>query len=492
MNTSAAKTRRAVAIMAKQPDPATTKTRLHPVLAPAVAAKLYECFLLDTIDLVSDLDGVEPAVAFHPEDAADYFSSIAPQANLVFQKGEDLGERLDTVLTRLLNEGFDQAAAISSDSPSLPPGEIERAFSLLNDPHVDVVLGPAQDGGYYLIAVDQPPGPLVTDVVMSTPTVLADTVAQADALSLRVALLEPWFDVDEPADLERLRADLLDAPASTPHTAGDERAGDEQAGRPTRTMEFLRTTATPVAAVIPALDEADNIAEVVSRTAAQGVRSVIVVDNGSTDGTGEMAARAGAIVVEEPRRGYGYACAAGVRRAIDDGAEIVAFLDADLSSPPEELAPVLAPVVAGEADLVLGSRVLGEIEKGAMAFHQRFGNALSAALMRRLYRLRVTDLGPFRAIRADLLASLDMQEMTFGWPTEMTVKTARAGATITEVPVSWLRRNAGRSKVSGTLKGSALAARHILGVTIRYSLPWAEAPAPYRPPTGRQANRPTE
>lgn len=486
MNASAAKTRRAVAIMAKQPDPATTKTRLHPVLAPAVAAKLYECFLLDTIDLVSDLDGVEPAVAFHPEDAAEYFSSIAPHANLVFQKGDDLGERLDTVLTRLLNEGFGQAAAISSDSPSLPPGEIERAFTLLDDPDVDVVLGPAQDGGYYLIAVDRPPGPLVTDVVMSTPTVLADTVAQADALSLRVALLEPWFDVDEPADLDRLRTDLLDAPGSNQHTAGD-----KPAGGPTRTVEFLRTTVTRVAAVIPALDEADNIAEVVARTAAQGVRTVIVVDNGSTDGTGEVAAAAGAIVVDEPRRGYGYACAAGVRRAIDGGAEIVAFLDADLSSPPEELSPVLAPVIAGEADLVLGSRVLGEIEKGAMAFHQRFGNVLSAALMRRLYRLRVTDLGPFRAIRADLLASLDMQEMTFGWPTEMTVKTARAGATINEVPVSWLRRNAGRSKVSGTLKGSALAARHILGVTIRYSLPWADAPATYRPPTGRQANPPT-
>lgn len=225
-----------------------------------------------------------------------------------------------------------------------------------------------------------------------------------------------------------------------------------------------------VAAVIPALDEEETIADVVRRTAAQPVSWVIVADNGSSDATGASAEAAGAIVVGETRRGYGYACAAGAAEARRLGAAITVFLDGDLSSPPEELRALMAPILAGEADLVLGSRVLGRIDPGAMALHQRLGNRLAAWLMRLLHGVTVTDLGPFRAIRTSLLSDLGLREMTFGWPTEMTVKAARAGARIVEVPVTWLPREAGRSKVSGTVRGSILAARHILGVTIRYAL----------------------
>jgi hypothetical protein len=130
---------------------------------------------------------------------------------------------------------------------------------------------------------------------------------------------------------------------------------------------------------------------------------------------------------------------------------------------------LLAPLTAGAADLVLGSRVLGHVAPGAMPFQQRFGNWLGAALMRRLYRVTVTDLGPFRAIRRELLAGLAMREMTYGWPTEMTVKAARRGARIVEVPVSFYPRRTGKSKVSGTLRGTVLAAYYILGVTLRYA-----------------------
>ncbi len=150
-------------------------------------------------------------------------------------------------------------------------------------------------------------------------------------------------------------------------------------------------------------------------------------------------------------------------------ADVIVYLDGDQSSPPEEIGRLLEPLLSDEADLVLGSRVLGRIDHRAMAVHQRLGNRLSAWLMRRLYGVTVTDLGPFRAIRSDLLISLDMEEMTFGWPTEMTVKTAKAGFRIIEVPVSWLSRGAGRSKVSGTIRGSLLAGRHILGVTLRHA-----------------------
>ena len=223
------------------------------------------------------------------------------------------------------------------------------------------------------------------------------------------------------------------------------------------------------AVIVPALDEGDNIGALAAAALLQPVEWTIVVDNGSSDDTAVRAAKAAAVVVSEPRRGYGFACAAGSQAALARGAELLVFIDGDLSSRPDEMPGLLEPLLADEADLVLGSRVLGTIEPGAMLPHQRFGNWLSAALIRRLYRIRVTDLGPFRAIRSTLFEQLDMREMTFGWPTEMTVKSARRGARIVEVPVTWSTRNAGRSKVSGTVRGSILAGYHILRVTARYA-----------------------
>ena len=222
-----------------------------------------------------------------------------------------------------------------------------------------------------------------------------------------------------------------------------------------------------ITVVIPALNEVGCIGDLVQETLSQSVDEIIVVDNGSTDGTAGAAQQANAQVVCEPRRGYGYACAAGVVAATD--ADVIVFLDGDYSSLPSEMLLLLAPLIENRADLVLGSRTLGEIAPGAMPPHQRFGNWLAARLMRMLYGLRVTDLGPYRAIKTDLLRALDMREMTYGWPTEMMVKAARQHARILEVPVSYHPRRAGRSKVSGTLRGTVLAAYYILGVTLRYS-----------------------
>jgi glycosyltransferase involved in cell wall biosynthesis len=219
--------------------------------------------------------------------------------------------------------------------------------------------------------------------------------------------------------------------------------------------------------IIPALNEAGNIYRLVLEVLATAPVQVIVVDNGSTDATADEARAAGAQVVHEPRRGYGYACAAGV--AVAGQADILVFLDGDYSFLPTELPLVLAPILAGEADLVLGSRYRGHIAPGAMPPQQRFGNWLVARLMNALYHLPLTDLGPYRAIRYPLLLSLYMQEMTFGWPTEMIVKAARSQARIIEVPVSYHNRRAGRSKVSGTLRGTILAGWFILGVTLRYA-----------------------
>ncbi|HZD56897.1 MAG TPA: glycosyltransferase family 2 protein [Anaerolineales bacterium] len=228
-----------------------------------------------------------------------------------------------------------------------------------------------------------------------------------------------------------------------------------------------------IVVIIPALNEAGNIQRLVREVLATMPVEVIVVDNGSDDGTGEEAQAAVARVVREPRRGYGYACAAGIAAAQD--ADILVFLDGDNSFLPAEIPTLVAPILAGQSDLVLGSREQGWISPGSMPAHQRLGNRLVSRLMNRFYGLEITDLGPYRAVRRSLLQRLDMREMTFGWPAEMIVKAAGGGAHITEVPVSYRGRATGRSKVSGNLRGTFLAAWYILGVTLRYA--WVQNPS---------------
>jgi glycosyltransferase involved in cell wall biosynthesis len=222
-----------------------------------------------------------------------------------------------------------------------------------------------------------------------------------------------------------------------------------------------------VTVIIPAANEAGNIRRLVEEVHATMSVNVIVVDNASTDATAQEAASARATVISEPRRGYGYACAAGVAAAGD--ADILVFLDGDYSFSPADLPSLLSPILEDRADLVLGSRELGQIEQGAMPPQQRFGNWLASRVMNLLYGLSITDLGPYRAIRKELLLELNMREMTYGWPTEMIVKAARRKAQIIEVPVSYRSRLFGRSKVSGTLRGTLLAGWYILGVTFRYA-----------------------
>ena len=221
-----------------------------------------------------------------------------------------------------------------------------------------------------------------------------------------------------------------------------------------------------VSLIIPALNEVACIGPLLAELPPGLVQQVIVVDNGSTDGTGMAALAAGAEVVLEPRRGYGYACAAGVAAATGD---ILAFMDGDGSFVPGEVVAMVAPIARGQADFVLGTRLAGGMAPGAMPPHQLWGNKVVARLLRTLYGVHVTDLGPFRAIRHDLLVALDLQERTYGWPVEMMVKAARGKARMVEIPVSYRPRLAGHSKVGGTVRGTVLATTRILRVTLTYA-----------------------
>ncbi len=213
--------------------------------------------------------------------------------------------------------------------------------------------------------------------------------------------------------------------------------------------------------IIPALNEEDALPRVLKAIPA-GISEVIVVDNGSTDGTVSAAKAAGATVVHEPRRGYGAACLRGLEILTsrpDTG--IVVFLDGDYSDHPEEMLRVVEPILADKADLVIGSRVLGNRENGALLPVARFGNWLSTTLIAWGWDYRYTDLGPFRAIRYESLVQLDMRDRDFGWTVEMQTKALSRGLRVTEVPVSY-RKRIGTSKISGTFLGSYRAGRKIL------------------------------
>ncbi|MGB7190042.1 MAG: glycosyltransferase family 2 protein [Acidobacteriaceae bacterium] len=217
--------------------------------------------------------------------------------------------------------------------------------------------------------------------------------------------------------------------------------------------------------IIPTYNEAQSIGRVLADLPSNLVTEVIVVDSNSTDGTQDLARRNGARVIEEPRRGYGRACLTGL--ANTESPDVVVFLDGDYSDRPSELSILLAPILEGRADITLGSRQ--RRSAGALPWHQVFGNRLAAGLIRLLYGLKISDLGPFRAGRAEVLRTLALEETTYGWAVEMILKGVLAGFRVVEVPVSCYPR-IGKSKISGTVKGSAGAAWFILSLIVRYYL----------------------
>lgn len=224
-------------------------------------------------------------------------------------------------------------------------------------------------------------------------------------------------------------------------------------------------TCVRVSVIIPTYNEAQAIGRVLADLPSHLVTEVIVVDSNSTDQTADLARSMGARVILEFRRGYGRACLTGMANA--DNPDVFVFLDGDYSDRPAELPILLAPIIDGRADITIGSRLSGKSKSSALPWHQALGNRLAAGLIRLLYGVQVSDLGPFRAGRARVLQALHLEEATYGWAVEMVLKGAIAGFRIVEVPVSYYSR-IGKSKISGTVKGTIGAAWFILSRIVRY------------------------
>ena len=222
-----------------------------------------------------------------------------------------------------------------------------------------------------------------------------------------------------------------------------------------------------VTVIIPAFNEEKSIGKVIDAIPKSVVDFVIVVSNTSTDNTVEVAKKAGAIVLEETRKGYGWACLLGIEKSKELKTEIVVFLDGDFSDYPEEIPDVIAPILKDGVDLVIGSRALGKKEKGSLTPQQIFGNWLATKLIRIFYGAKFTDLGPFRAMKATSLDLLEMDDKTYGWTIEMQIKTVKKKMRFVEVPVNYKKR-IGVSKVSGTVKGTVLAGIKIITAVFKY------------------------
>lgn len=224
-----------------------------------------------------------------------------------------------------------------------------------------------------------------------------------------------------------------------------------------------------VKVIIPAYNEEHGVGQVIAEIPKHHVSEIIVINNASTDNTEQVAIKAGATVLRESVPGYGKACLKGIEylKSLDIKPDIVVFLDADHSDYPEEIEHVIKPIIDQQADLVIGSRALGHKEKGSMTPQQIFGNWLATRLLKLLYGVTFTDLGPFRAITYSKLITLDMQDKTYGWTVEMQLKAAKLGLRCVEVPVQY-RRRIGFSKISGTVKGTVMAGYKILYTIFKY------------------------
>jgi glycosyltransferase A (GT-A) superfamily protein (DUF2064 family) len=409
-------------VLAKAPFPGRSKTRLTPSLTPAEAAEVAEAALADTLEAVAacGADRLLLALDGEPGPWLPAGFEVFPQVAGTFN------ERLAAAWAHAGGPGLQ----IGMDTPQITPDLLDASLSTVLDGGRDAALGFAEDGGWWALGLTRPHPDAFEGVPMSRDDTGLRQRERLLALGLTVAELPVLRDLD---DIDDARAIAGLAPG-------------------TRTAARLREllVAPEVDVVLPVLNERDAIPWVLERM-PKGYRA-IVVDNGSDDGSAQVAADLGAHVVSEPRRGFGAACYAGLAAAT---APVVSFMDCDASLDPGDLPSVCAPVLNDEADLVLGAR---NPEVGALSPHNRIANRYLAGQVRRYSGAHVTDIGPMRAARRDALLDLGINDRRSGWPLEMVLRAGHDGWRIAEVPVPY-RPRVGKSKVTGTLGGTLRAVK---------------------------------
>ncbi|WP_335990551.1 DUF2064 domain-containing protein [Glycomyces sp. MUSA5-2] len=408
-------------VVAKSPVPGRSKTRLTPPLTPEGAAEVAEAALADTLEAAAGCGADRLLLALDGGPGP----WLPPGFEVFAQVDGTFNERLAAAWAHVEGPGLQ----IGMDTPQVTPDLLDAALAVVAE-GADAALGLAEDGGWWALGLARPHPEAFADVPMSTGDTGRLQRKQLEALGLEVADLPVLRDLDDAGD-----ARAVAALAPRTRTAG-------------RVRDLLGANAVDV--VLPVLDERDAIPWVLERM-PEGYRP-IVVDNGSTDGSAEVAAKLGARVVSEPRRGFGAACFAGLNAAT---APVVAFMDCDASLDPRDLPAVCGPVLKGDADLALGAR---KASRGAMPLHGRLANRYLARQVRRTCGAAVTDIGPMRAARREDLLALGTADRRSGWPLEMVLRAGLDGWRIAELPVPY-RPRTGRSKVTGTVGGTLRAVR---------------------------------
>ncbi|WP_084546499.1 glycosyltransferase family 2 protein [Glycomyces arizonensis] len=413
-------------VMAKAPVPGRVKTRLTPELTPAEAAEVAEAALADTLEAVAGCGAERRIVALDGEPGP----WLPEGFEVVEQVGGTFNERLAAAWAAAGGPGLQ----IGMDTPQVTPKLLDACLAVVAGGGYEAALGLAEDGGWWALGMAEPHPDAFRDVPMSESDTGLLQQKQLHALGLTVADLPLLRDLDDAED-------ALAIAALAPGTRTARRVGALLGG-----SDGAETAAVDV--VLPVLNEREALPWVLERM-PEGYRP-IVVDNGSDDGSAALAAELGAEVVRESRRGFGSACYAGLAAS---SAAVVAFMDCDASLDPGDLPKVCAPVLGGEADLVLGAR-----PPEALAPHSRIANRYLAGRVRRHCGVRATDIGPMRAARREALLGLGITDRRSGWPLEMVLRAGDAGWRIAELPVPY-RPRVGRSKVTGTVGGTLRAVK---------------------------------
>jgi rSAM/selenodomain-associated transferase 1 len=439
-------------ILAQEPIAGQVKPRLAETVGAREAADFYRCFLFDTLASAyrQHKSNNYLAWAAPPGLSVSWVEQICPGVASLLQTGPDLGARIAAAAVEVRQRGCEQVLVISSDSPSLPFSRLRLAQKLLA--RADIVLGPTRDGGCYLIGGNIFDADLFKGVAWGTKAVSRQIQDNAFNQGLRAALLPTWYDLDTVDDLRFLQAHLASLKKRGLPCPCDSTAD---------ALTAIEVDLTPsrIGVIIPALNAESALGKVLAAIPSKLAPEIVVVDNGSTDRTPEIARAFGARVIFQPERGYGAACQAGI--AALDRPDIIVFLGGNNSDYPEEMEEIVAPLQKGFADLVIGSRMAGNRELRILPPGAVLGNWLASLMLWYLHHQLASDLGPFRAIRADALMELGMIDRSYGWAMEMQAKAVRGDLRVREVPASY-RRPSGETKIIDTLRKSLKAGSGII------------------------------